>query len=182
MVCTIFLVAFGTGRDSNIKHAQIQIRYYSRFHNDNEYLYSSKDKFEGIMNEQLANKTTDRYYEVYYGPNGKYYKAEMHHTAHSIHGIYFFDDEERKVWYKKGDKTEIWNYGEDVKTLVIVEGGELKEFIEYSYEAEKLIERVRYETVNVMFEHIEYDHKTMRYRKYDKLGKFVEERRMVVGK
>lgn len=182
IIYIVFLLGLGMVREGNIKHAQITMRYYSRFHNDNEYLYSSKGEFEGIMNEELVKKTTERYYKVYYGSNGKYYKAEMHYPAHNIHGTYFFDDEERMVWYKEGDKTEIWNYGQEVKTLVVVEDGGLKAFIEYTYEGEKLEETVRYEPVNVMLEYIEYDHKTMRYRKYDKLGEFVEEGKMVVGK
>lgn len=183
LVCAIFTLGLRKVRTSNVKEEKIQIRYYGGFHNDNSYLYSYKNEFEFLMNEELAKKGTGRYYKVYFGPDGKYYKAEMNIPKKNIQGTYLFDDNERQIYYEDEEGiVRIWCYEKELQVEVVLEFGELKEYIENRYIGDKLMSRTKYEPVPVVRESMEYDHEKMKYKLYDELGNFVKEYKMAIGK
>ncbi len=160
---------------------QAQIRYFVRFHNDNEYLYSFKDEFEFPMEEDEAKKS-DKYYKVYYGPDGKYYKAELFKNG-QLEETYLFDSQERIIQSRENNIMRMWCYGENEKILVIIEGTRLSEYWVYSYEGDKLLKLTKYIPSDVILEYTVYDHNNWRYKTYDITGDPIDEGRMVgIGK
>lgn len=159
---------------------QAQIRYFDRFHNDNIYLYTFKDEFEFPMEEDEA-KGSDKYYKVYYGPDSKYYKAELFKNG-QLKETYLFDSQERIIQSRENNIVRMWCYGENEKILVIIEGTRISEYWVYSYEGDKLIKLSKYIPSDVMLEYTEYDHDAFRYKTYDITGKLTHEGHMRIGK
>lgn len=179
LLCVVLSAGALTGIPSSSKMTtnQTQIRYFDRFHNDNVYLYSFKNEFEFAM-EPNEVETSDKYYKVYYGPDGKYYKAELFKNG-EVKETYSFDSHERVIRSTQRNVVHVRSYGENETILLIIEGTRLSEYWVCSYEGDKLIKVTKYIPSDVILEYTVYDHENWGYKTYDITGDLLDEGRMV---
>ena len=170
-------VATNSTTSNNLGENMDSIKYFHRFHNDNEYLLSYKEEFEFLLNEQDVHRT-DKYYKVYYGSDGKCYKADFFENGKYKRG-YIFDSKERVLRILEEEIVNIWDYSDNRKMKFVLRKGEFQEYQLYQYDNNKLSKITRFKPGRDIFEYTIYNYSSWNFKTYDKEGKLIHQGGMV---